>query len=207
MTYLNSSTSWRDTPAIYSLILLNLVVYVTINYLLVIPGLSYSCYGGLSIRGVIVGGEFWRIISSMFVHYDFSHIAFNMLALLIFGSYAEKSFGSLKTFTIYLSCGLFANIVALSLAYMENDAVYCAIGASGAILGLAAATACLMWQLWRYNRNPTAYMFARQLAIIFVIQFVIDLFVPNVSMVHHLSGAVAGIIIVYLLSIFKFKNL
>ena len=196
---MNRSTSWKQNPVVYSIIALNIAVYLTINYVLYIPSLASSCFGGLQSYEVIVRGEYWRLFSSIFVHYDLSHIAFNMVALLIFGSYAEKSFGRITTLIIYLLCGLFANCVALVFAYVEGTPSYCAIGASGAILGLASATGYFMWVLWRKNRNPTAYIFARQLGIILVLQFIIDLFVPNVSMVHHLSGVIFGIIWAFLI--------
>lgn len=192
----------EKVPIIYVLIAVNLAVYLPGYYISAVQGLRLGCFGGLQASQVIEMGEYWRILSSIFVHYDFSHLAFNMAALFIFGSYAHKVFGVLGTLIIYLLCGIFANLVALLLVYPTGDYSYCAIGASGAVLGLASAVAFFMWQVWQKSRNPVAYGFARQFAVILAIQFIIDFFVPNVSQVHHLSGALGGVIIAYIITKF-----
>ncbi|MBE8182624.1 MAG: rhomboid family intramembrane serine protease [Candidatus Portiera sp.] len=191
---------------IYALIAVNLAVYLWIYYLQDIQGLRLGCFGGLQAYKIIGEGEYWRIFSSMFVHYDFAHLAFNMAALFIFGSYATEIFGWLGAVIIYLICGIFANLVALLIVYPAIysgvDLGYCAIGASGSVLGLVAAVGFFMWQVWRKTRHPRAYAFARQFAIILLLQFAIDIFAPNVSQVHHLSGALSGVIIAYLIAQF-----
>ncbi len=198
-------TSWRKNPFIYSIIAVNVVVYVTLHYVLQIPNPAASCFGGLQPYKVISQGEYWRLLSSVFMHYDFSHILFNMVALLIFGSYAETFFGHWRAILIYVSSGLFANLVALGVVYLLGNANYCAIGASGAILGLAAGTAYLMWRTWRQSRNPAAYIFARQLVIILLIQFTLDFVIKESSFLHHFSGALAGVVIAYFMTINKYN--
>ena len=196
--------SWSKTPAIYMLIAVNVAVYLTIHYVLAAPALAATCFGGLHIYSVLANGELWRIISSIFVHYEIQHLGFNLVALLIFGSYAEQSFGRPLTFFIYFFCGIAANLIAIVLGLVQGTAfTYCAIGASGAILGLAAGTGYYMWRQWRENRNPAALAFARQLAIILLIQFTLDLLIPQTSFTHHLGGALAGIVLVFLLLKFR----
>ena len=183
------TVSLRNNPLIYSLIGVNLLGYVLVKQLM--PAQTY-CFAGLQSYMVIVEGEYWRLLSSMFVHYDLSHLLFNMVALLIFGSYAERFLGLRPALLIYLLSGFMANCIALAIAYFLNQAGYCAIGASGAILGLAAGTACLMLRVWREFRNPVALIFARQLVIILIIQFGLDFVVKENSFIHHFVGAMTG---------------
>lgn len=185
------TVSFRNNPLIYSLIGINVLSYLLVNQLK-----SGYCYAGLQSARVIVEGEYWRLLSSMFVHYDLTHLLFNMVALLIFGSYAERFLRSLPALFIYIMSGLIANCVALIITYILAEPSYCAIGASGSILGLAAGTACVMLRIWRAFRNPIALIFARQLAIILAIQFVIDFIVEENSFIHHFVGAAAGFLLV-----------
>ncbi len=187
----------RSNPVMISILLINLAVYLVAQFFS-LPSKSF-CFGGLSLFGVVVEKEYWRLASSIFMHYSFSHLVFNSVALLIFGSYAERFWGKWRFILIYLAAGVVANLIALAFAYWTNIISYCAIGASASILGIMSASAYLMWQLWRKNRNPVALVFARQLAIIFVLQFVIDIFVPQTSSLHHIVGAVAGLLMARLL--------
>lgn len=184
------TVSLRNNPLIYSLIGLNVLCYLVINQL----GPS-GCFAGLQSTRVIVDGEYWRLFTSMFVHYDLTHLVFNMVALLIFGSYAERFLGLLPALFIYALSGLIANCVAIILAYILVQPNYCAIGASGAILGLAAGTAWLMLRRWQELRDPRALVFARQLAIILAIQFMMDFIVEENSFVHHFVGALIGFLL------------
>ena len=185
--------SWRSHPMVYGLAAINLMVYLAVQFIQ--P--RTPCFGGLSTYLVLVEGEYWRILSSMFMHYDLSHILFNLVALFIFGAYAERFWGWRRGILIYLFCGIFANCVAL--VYWRDLITYCAIGASGSILGIMAATGYLMWVLWRQQRNPIAYQFARQLAIILAIQFILDTFIAETSFLHHIMGAAAGFFLAWLM--------
>ena len=185
--------SWRTHPMVFGLAALNLAIYLAVQWLQ--P--STACFGGLSTYRVFVGGEYWRIVSSMFMHYDLSHILFNTVALFIFGSYAERFWGWRRGLFIYLFCGIFANCAAL--IYWRDLITYCAIGASASILGIMAATGYLMWVLWRQERNPIAFQFARQLAIILALQFILDAFITETSSLHHITGAVTGIFLAWLM--------
>ena len=186
------TVSFRNNPLIYSLIGVNLLGYVLIQQLMPVPN---YCFAGLQSYMVIAEGEYWRIISSIFVHYDLSHLLFNMVALLIFGSYAERFLGLIPALCIYLLSGFIANCIALIIVYFLNQVNYCAIGASGAILGLAAGTACVMLRIWREFRNPVALIFARQLAIILLIQFGLDFIIKENSFIHHFVGALSGFLL------------
>ena len=189
-------TSWRTNPLIYTLIGINVTAYLLIDQLMASYGLGQSsCFAGLQAYKTLAQGQYWRILTSIFVHYDIAHLLFNMVALLIFGSYAERFLGFRPALMIYLISGVNANIIALAIVYFGGNLSYCAIGASGAILGLAAATACLMLQLWQRLRDPVAFIFARQLGIILVIQFVLDFIVEGTSFIHHFAGAATGFLL------------
>ncbi len=62
----------------------------------------------------VVHGEWYRIVTSMFLHFSFEHILMNMLSLFIFGKIVEAIIGSWRMLTVSFIAGLFGNFVSLS---------------------------------------------------------------------------------------------
>ncbi len=136
----------------------------------------------------------WQLITYQFLHGGFSHILFNMLALWTFGSTLENFWGSKRFLFFYIVCGILAGVVQL-LFQTEGYAV----GASGAIMGLAAAFAYLF---------PNTELFIMFIPIPIKAKYVIPGFVlldlfggfsstsDGVAHWAHLGGALAGLIIV-----------
>ena len=87
-------------------------------------------YGPLTIRG-----EWWRLLSSTFIHAGFLHLFFNMWFFWILGNYAERMFGNLTFLVLYGLSGLGGSVASLLW-----DPARVSLGASGAILGVAGAT-------------------------------------------------------------------
>ncbi|MDB6166088.1 MAG: Rhomboid family protein [Lacunisphaera sp.] len=80
-------------------------------------------------------GEWWRLLTSMFAHYGFLHLALNMWALINIGPLLERLFGRALYLVLYLAAGLGGGL--LSIAW-NGDRVWSA-GASGAIFGVYGA--------------------------------------------------------------------
>lgn len=82
----------------------------------------------------------WILLTSMFLHANFSHIFFNMYGLFMFGHFLEQKVGARRFLLIYLLSGIFAAFV--SSFFYES-----ALGASGAIMGIIGALIILMPEL------------------------------------------------------------
>lgn len=82
-------------------------------------------------------GEQIRMLSSGFLHVDFSHLLFNMLTLYFFADVVIMSLGEFKFVLIYLASLIVGNI--LSLYFHKNEYHYNAVGASGAVMGILYA--------------------------------------------------------------------
>lgn len=80
-----------------------------------------------------LGGEPWRLVTSVFLHNDLWHVVVNMLALLLLGTTAERWFGRAGFLTVYLLAGLAG---ALAIAAFEQGN---GVGASGAVYGVFGA--------------------------------------------------------------------
>ncbi len=136
-------------------------------------------------------GHIWQLVTYMFLHGEFFHILFNMLALWMFGSELEYLWGSKRFLQYYFFTGIGAGITN---ALFEPGAIYPIIGASGAIYGLLLAFA-----LYFPNRPILIYFLfpvpAKYFVIIFgAIEFFASIQPGRSGIAHlaHLGGLVFG---------------
>lgn len=118
------------------LITLNVLVFV----LMLLSGdagdcSSLMCQLMAQTSVAVYQGAFWQIFTSMFVHFGFAHILFNMFGLYYFGRLNETRFGMGSYLAIYLASGLLGNVMSLFL--LPPSAL--SGGASGAIFGLVGS--------------------------------------------------------------------
>jgi rhomboid protease GluP len=142
-------------------------------------------------------GEWWRLVASMFLHFGVGHLVFNLMALAVLGPFVEGAFRYVKFLAVYFLSGVGSMLVVMALTRWEEHQL--TVGASGAILGLAGATAALMLKGWRRERAQQARKRLWTLVLIIVLQTVIDLMTPQISMTAHLSGAVIGFVVAMIL--------
>lgn len=170
-------------PVVSSIIALNLIIYL----LTLIPGFGEDLiYAGMSVNALIAAGEWWRIITSMFIHAGFTHVLFNMFSLFLFGPELEKIAGKMRFLTIYFLAGIFGE----AATYLTQDPYYASVGASGAIYGIFGAFAALVY----YTRNLFPQLKQIILPLI-VISVIMSFVTPNINIAAHLGGLVAGFIL------------
>jgi rhomboid protease GluP len=132
-------------------------------------------------------GQYWQLISSMFVHADIIHLGLNMLFLLIFGLRAEELFTTEEYFFVYMLSGIAGNIMTLFL--MSPYTV--SVGASGAIFGMYGAGLI-------YMRKTFGQSIAGALLYAFLLLMLSTGI--GVNIVAHFGGLAAGLIIGYALA-------
>jgi membrane associated rhomboid family serine protease len=89
---------------------------------------------GTDYTPLTLGGQWWRLLASTYLHFGLLHVAFNMWALYVNGMGAERIFGSVRYLVIYLVAGLCDSVASLLWHPVVNGA-----GASGAIFGVLGA--------------------------------------------------------------------
>lgn len=110
------------------LIIANVIVFV---FLLALGQIAYDYLAQRAFL-VLQQGFYWQLFTALFVHFDVTHIGFNMVALFYFGTLNESRFSSRQYLLIYLGAGLVGNFASLFLIPPDVQTG----GASGAILGL-----------------------------------------------------------------------
>ena len=136
-------------------------------------------------------GEWWRLITSLFLHYGWLHLTMNMLALWLLGPFLEFALGFRRYLLVYLLSGICSMGVVICFRSGLND-TQLTLGASGCIMGLVGGTGALMLRGWRRENAPVAKRRLAAMLLIALVQTVFDSVVPQVSMTAHLSGTLIG---------------
>lgn len=175
----------KFSPATYTIIFVNVLIWLCmILYLNNFSDVKLLDVGGL-VHFNVVHGEWYRIVTSMFLHFSFEHILMNMLSLFIFGKIVEAIIGSWRMLTVYFIAGLFGNFVSLSF-----NTTTISVGASGAIFGLIGSIFAMMYVSKTFNKKMLG-----QLLIALVILVGVSLFMSNINIVAHIGGFIGGLLI------------
>jgi membrane associated rhomboid family serine protease len=180
------------SPAVKVLLITNVVTWL-IN--MIVPAMTLKL--GLSPKDVFTGFAIWQPFTYMFLHdtSGFGHILFNMLALWMFGTELERTWGTRFFTKFYLVTGVGAAATTLLLA-LVSPAIYYSltVGASGAIYGLLMA-----WAMYFPHRTILFWGIFPIPARVFVfimgaIAFLSSLGGPGSGVAHiaHLGGLVVG---------------
>jgi rhomboid protease GluP len=191
-TAFGSETS-RPTAAVLCFIALNVAMFIAEVKL----GGSTSAFtlhrlGALEPWAVRYGGEYWRMLTSLFLHYGPLHLLFNLYALFVIGPGLEKIIGSVRFAFYYLIAGLGSSAGVLLLKWSELSRPDQLVGASGCVMGIVGAWA---GYLLRHRHEPFAGRRLKNIVLIVAIQTAFDLSTPQISMAAHLSGLATGVVL------------
>ena len=176
-----------DPLVVKILIVANVILFV------VGVGMGDGIQGQISSEGIIIRGglfpgfpEWYRVITSGFLHYGFVHLAFNMYALWLLGPAFERTLGRSRFSLFYFSAVISGSFGAI--LWSPNSLT---VGASGAIFGLLGLATVAQrssgYSIWRSG-----------LGMILLLNFVLTFTVSSISVGGHLGGFAAGLIIGWL---------
>ena len=138
----------------------------------------------------INNGDYWRLLSAIFLHVGVGHLAVNCLSLLIMGGLLEKMVGHSRFSFIYIGSGISGS----SFSYLMIPFLGVGAGASGAIFGCVGALA----GYFIVNRKSMGEMGKQNLNAVLIlagINFAFGYIVPGIDNWAHLGGFIAGLIL------------
>ena len=205
---------WAVAPATYLLIGINCAVFV----LMALKGISplnpdpdqLMRWGANHALAVLQYGEWWRILTAMFVHVGIVHLGMNMWCLWTLGLLAEPLMGSFGVIAVYLLTGAAGNLLSIAHNYMwpihdSGFTVYpVGAGASGAVFGIAGALIILL----KSPRLPVPVNELRKLRRSVIIFAAINLVIPiavnsgakalhaglQIDYMAHIGGCASGLL-------------
>jgi membrane associated rhomboid family serine protease len=170
-------------PATIVLIAINVVAY------LIEIGAGTGGFDGVGGRVVadfalfgpsVVEGEWYRLVTSGFLHASLFHIGFNMLLLFFLGRLLEPALGTPRFVALY-----FASLLGGSMGALLLDPNAITLGASGAVFGLAGATFVIA-------RGRGMDAIAGEIGFLIVFNLIFSFIAPRISVGGHLGGLAAG---------------
>lgn len=144
-----------------------------------------------------LNGEYYRLITSAFTHYNLFHLLFNMYALYIIGSQIESFFGKRKYTLIYLFSALTGSL--MSVIFLPSSGG--SLGASGAIFGLFGS---LIYFGYHY-RLYLGTVIKSQIIPLVLFNLVLGFMFSNVDNAAHIGGLVGGILMTMAVGV-KYKS-
>ena len=166
----------------YILIGINVLCFVIPYILGIYPSIVDSfCVHGDSIRA----GEYYRLITGIFLHGGVLHSLFNCYALFVLGSQIENFYGKLKYIIIYLFAGLMGSL--LSMTFNDSGS----IGASGAIFGLMGSLVYFGYHYRVYLGNVVK----SQILPLIVLNLALGFMLTGIDNFAHIGGLIGGSII------------
>ena len=171
----------------YSLIGINIAAYILTAILsknIYTSDINVLIFLGAKVNSLILNGEYYRLITCMFLHGGIIHLGLNMYALYAIGPLIEKIFGRKKYLAIYFISGILSSL----LSFIMSTSV--SIGASGAIFGLLGASLVFSVKM----KNKIGKDFMVNIITVIGINLFIGFSMPNVDNYGHLGGLIGGII-------------
>lgn len=187
---------------IISLIVFILDFFVLLQYNTVVFSINHLILGnnwGIlteygRLNGVdIFAGQWWRLITSIFLHAGIPHLTVNMIALLITGFIVEEKIGGKRYIIIFMGSGIISALFTMTHTHG-------AVGASGAIYGIIGA----MIVIFAKERSYIVCKMSLIKWILLILYLILTNLSGMVSIIAHISGLFSGIIItLFMYSFFK----
>lgn len=173
----------------YLLIAINVILYI----IPILFGQYNALINNFAIWGpAIRGGQYYRLITGIFLHGSIFHLLFNCYALYVIGTQIENFLGKIKYFIIYLVSGISGAL--FSMIFSGN---YASIGASGAIFGLMGALVYFGYHYRVYLGN----VIKSQIIPLIIFNLVLGFCMSGIDNFAHIGGLIGGSLITIALGV------
>lgn len=173
---------------IWMLLIANVLIFIGGWILKWRTGTDWFIEWGIQDNNLILQGEVWRLLTSMFLHADLAHLGGNMLFLYLLGKTLRLYYSYGQLWLIYLGAGLVGNVAGF---FFTN---YLSLGASGAIMGLGGALVFRMF----WGKHAVAFRHAGNfvsLATMILYNLLYGIFTPGIDNYGHFGGFIGGMLL------------
>lgn len=177
------------------LVIINVSVFFGLSFIGMTEDASFMAeHGAMYVPYVLERGEYYRIFTSMFLHFGFQHLMNNMVMLIAIGYTLENELGRVKFLILYLLSGVGGTFVSMYQDIHINEYAVAA-GASGAIFGLIGATIYVALR----NHGRVGNVSGRGLVFMAAVTLYYGYANGGVDNFAHVGGLVSGIMLAFLL--------
>lgn len=188
---------WRNSNITAVLIAVNILVFI----IMVFAGLGFISFDaqdlfkwGANYRPAVLNGQWWRLITCMFLHGGLMHLVMNMYGLIFASLFLQPLLGNIKYTLAYFTCGILASLTSI---WWHPATV--GVGASGAIFGLYGVATALLTTRKVSAGSKKAFLISY---LIFISINLLFGFMGGVDNAAHIGGLLSGFIMGYILYFF-----
>lgn len=181
----------KEPRVAYALLAINVIAFLTEEGQFTLAG--SSIHGPVINEGILERAaiaspyhQYWRLVTSAFIHENLLHIGFNMYLLYLLGRMLEPAIGSLRFAVIYFTAMLTG---AFGVVFSTSDP---SLGASGAIFGLMGAAVVEL-------RARGLSVMESGIGGLIIINLIFSFLVPNIAIGDHIGGLIGGLVAGYLI--------
>ena len=166
---------------------INVVIFIIMEFLGSTEDTGFMLQWGAACRPLILNGEWYRLFTSMFLHFGIEHLLNNMLVLFVLGSRLEQVIGKIKFLLIYLIGGVLGNVISLLIELRTQDFAVSA-GASGAVFAVMGAMIYIVIR----NKGWLGDLSMRQILVMAAFSLYFGFASTGVDNTAHVGGMVSG---------------
>lgn len=187
----------KKAPCTIALIVLNVAVFIFLSFGGMTEDAYYMLQNGAMYVPLLREGEYYRLLTSIFLHFGFSHLVNNMLMLGVMGWQLELVLGKLKFLLLYFAAGLCGNLLS-AFAEIRTGEYAVSAGASGAIFGIIGA---LLYIALR-NHGRIGTVSGQGILLMIALTLYYGFTSSGVDNFAHIGGLAAG----FLLSVLLYRK-
>lgn len=179
-------SAWKEKIVTIGFVAINIFLFIASVFC---GDLLYN-EGAFSLRYLLQDGQWWRLITSMFLHADADHLAGNMLMLYLAGELVEKYVGKRRFAILYFFSGISGSILYAVYEIMTGRYAD-SIGASGAVFGLIGALFVIVVR----HRGRYADITIGRMVFMIAYMLYMGLRTSNVNNAAHIGGLLGGMVL------------
>ncbi len=179
--------------AVIGLVLINVWVFLMVEITGSSMDSQHMLQWGAAEPVLIQSGEFYRLFTSMFLHFGLEHLLCNMVLLFFAGDSLERAEGKLRFLLVYLGGGLIGNLASFLWDSKKGENIISA-GASGAVFAIIGALIFLVL----YNKGRFEAKSLKRLLLMAILTIVYGMSETNIDNAAHIGGLIGGFFIALL---------
>ncbi|MCD8046675.1 MAG: rhomboid family intramembrane serine protease [Clostridiales bacterium] len=179
------------TPVNITFALINAAVYLVLEIMGDTTSASFMYeHGAMYPPAVLIEGEWWRLLTSPFLHFGLPHLLNNLVLLVCLGSYLERAYGKIRFLILYLVCAAGSSLVSLGhMVYTGEIAV--SGGASGVVFGMIGALLFLVLK----NKGRFEDLSLRRFLLMMALSLYYGFSTTGVDNAAHVGGLIIGFLL------------
>ena len=147
---------------------------------------------------VLEQGEYWRLLTSVFLHSGFTHLGSNLLVQVLMGNAVERNLGHIKYLILYLASGIGGNVVSVLYDHAMGVNIY-SVGASGAVFGVMGVLMLLIIKGRKKLQRGSSMLVRAGFAVFYAVYSGFKN--PYTDNAAHLGGLAVGVLLGLILTL------